>query len=291
MVDLITIRIQVGLDKRIQFSKTVPQDSTVDDIRRIIRLHQEIESSDGVVLISNGQSLQNPDITLADLGICNDSMIICIISKEKGRDIEKLIGGDEKEKYKGDRMDPILECEFGSRPFGFAVWADERGKNSIVIKVAGETALRHGIQIGYCVYKVNGIDVFDRKHKEILHNLKTTACPLRITFLDFGNEYIIRFHEKPLGFTVVHDKEYNNARVSKVSAKSAIQKGLKVGSYIISVNDKYLYGMKHSKIIQNINNAQFPIRLMFRQLPKLMIVTKEKKILSKTKKLFTWAAR
>jgi len=291
MVDLITIRIQVGLDKRIRFSKTVPEDSTVDDIRSIIRLHQKIDSSDGIVLISNGQSLKNPDITLADLGICNDSMIICIISKEKGRDIEKLIGGDEKEKFKRDRMEPILECEFVCRPFGFAVWADENGNNAIVIKVAGETALRHGIQIGYCVYKVNNIVLFDRKHKEVLHSLKTISCPIRITFLDLGNEYTISFNGKPLGFTVVQDKQQNNARVSKVNAKSTIQKGLKVGSYIISVNDKHLYGMKHSKIIQNINNARFPIRLKFRQTPKLMMVTKEKKILSKTKKLFAWAAR
>jgi len=291
MVDLITVRIQVGLDKRVRFSKTVPQDSTVDDMRQIIRLHQKIDSGDGVVLISNGQKLKNPDITLADLGICNDSMIICIISKEKGRDIEKLIGNNEEARYKDDRMEPVLECEFVSRPFGFAVWADEGGDNAIVIKVAGETALRHGIQIGYCVYKVNDNIVFDWKHQDVLHCLKTTTCPLRITFVDMGHEYTISFQGKPLGFTVVQDKESRNARVHKINQKSTAQKGLKVGSYIISVNDKHLYGMKHRHIIENINKARFPIRLKFRQTPKLMIVSREKKILSKTKKLFSWASR
>jgi len=291
MSDLITIRIQMGLDKRIRFSKTVPLDSTVDDLRQIIRLHQKIDSSDGAVLIFNGQSLKNPDLTMADLGICNDSMVICIISKEKGRDIEKLIGDDKKEQYENDRMQPVLECEFISRPFGFAVWADERGDKAIVIKVVGKTALSHGIQIGYCVYKVNNTIVYEWKHKDVLHYLKATKCPVRITFLDLAHEYTISFEGKPLGFTIVHDKEYNNAKVSKINVKSAAKKGLRIGSYVISVNDKYLFGMKHMEIIQSINNARFPIRLKFRLPPKLLMERREKKIVSKTKKLFSWVSR
>jgi len=292
MVDLITIRIQVGLDKRIRFSKTVPQDSTVDDMRQIIRLHQKIDASDGVVLISNGQSLKNPDLTMADLGICNDSMIICIISKEKGRNIEKLLGDDEEEEYK-NKMDPVLECEFASRPFGFAIWANERGFNAIVTKVAGKKALLNGIQIGYCVYKVNNIIVFGWKHKEVLNCLKTTACPLRITFLDMGCEYTITFQGKPLGFTVVPDNELKNARVSKVNLQNTAKKGLKIGSYVTSVNDTNLFGLQHNDIIETINKSRFPIRLKFRLPPKLLIVPKgKKKILSKTKKkLFAWASR
>jgi len=292
MVELITIRIQVGLDKRIRFSKTVPQDSTVDDVRQIIRQHQKIDSSDGVVLISNGQSLKNPDITMAELGICNDSMIISIISKAKGRDIENLIGEDEEAKNEDNRMEPVLESEFASRPFGFAIWGNERGDNAIVTKVAGKKALQYRLQVGYCVYKVNDIVVFGWKHKKILNCLKTTACPLRITFLDLGHEYIISFPGKPLGFTVVPDKESKNARVSKINLQSAARKGLKIGSYITSANDNNLFGMKHADIIEIINKSRFPIRLKFRQLPKLMIVPKrKKKILSKTKKLFSWGSK
>jgi len=290
MADLITVRIQVGLDKSVRFSKTVPQDTTVDDMRHIIRQHQRIAASDGVVLISNGQSLKNPDITLADLGICNDSMIICIISKEKGREIEKIFG-DENGQYESKRLEPVLECEFLSRPFGFAVWANESGDNAIVTKVAGKRALHLGIQIGYCVYKVNDMSVFNWKHKEVLKCLKTTACPIKITFLDLGNEYTVSFERKPLGFTVVQDKESNNAKVSKINLKSASEKGIKIGSYIVAVNDSRVFGMGHKNIIEIINNARFPIRLRFRHPPKLLLVSREKKLLQKTKKMFSWASR
>jgi len=283
----------VGLDKRIRFTKTVPQDSTVDDMRRIIRQGQKIASSDGIVLISNGQSLKNPDITLADLGICNDSMIICIISKEKGRDIEKLIGVDEEEhnRAQANRMEPVLICEFISRPFGFAVWADESGGNAIVTKVAGRRALHLGIQIGYCVYKVNDIVVFNWKHGEVLNCLKTTACPIRLTFVDLGHEYTVSFVGKPMGFTVVQGKDANNAKVSKINLKSAAQKGIKIGSYIVSVNDHHVFGLKHKRIIDTINYAGFPIRLRLRHPPKLLLVSREKKLLNKTKKIFSWTSR
>jgi len=290
MADLITVRVQVGLDKRVRFSKTLPQNITVDDLRDVIRQHQRIAPSDGVVLISNGESLKNPDITLADLGICNDSLIICIISREKGRDIENIIGHEDGQ-YTNQRLEPVLECEFVSRPFGFAVWADESGDNAIVTKVAGRRAIILGIQIGYCVYKVNDVLVFGWKHKDVLKCLKTTKCPIKITFLDLGNEYTVSFERKPLGFTVVQDKDSNNAKVSKINLKSANNKGIKIGSYIVAVDDIRVFGMGHKSIIVNINKARFPIRLRFRQPPKLLLVSREKKLLEKTKKMFSWASR
>jgi len=290
MADLITVRVQVGLDKRVRFSKTLPWNTTVDDMRHIIRQDQKIAHSDGVVLISNGEGLMNPDITLADLGICNDSLIICIISKEKGRDIENIIGDDDGHN-KNKRLEPVLECEFLSRPFGFAVWANQSGDNAIVTKVAGRRALCLGIQIGYCVYKVNDLLVFDWKHKEVLKCLKTTKCPIKITFVDMGNEYTVSFKGKPLGFTVVQDKESQNAKVSKINLNSAAKKGIKIGSYIVEVNDMRVFGLRHKNIIEIINRATFPIRLRFRQPPKLLLVSREKKLLQKTKKMFSWASR
>jgi len=283
----------MGLNKQIRFSKTVPQDSTVDDLRRILRQDQKIPSSDGLVLISNGQSLKNPEITLADLGICNDSMIICIISKEKGRDIEKLIGVEQGEELEAEdkRLEPVLVCDFINRPFGFAVWADESGDNAIVTRVVGERALYFGIQIGYSVYKVNDIDVFNWKHNEVLNCLKTTACPIRLTFVDLGHEYIVSFMSRPMGFTVVRDQDSNNAKISKINLKSAVQKGLKIGSYIVSVNDQQVFGLKHKKILDIINHAGFPIRLRLRQYPKLLMVSREKKLLNKSKTLFSWTWR
>jgi len=244
-----------------------------------------------VVLISNGQSLKNPDITLADLGICNDSMIICIISKEKGRDIEKLISVEKGEGDQlRDKMEPVLECEFISRPFGFAVWANEGGDNAIVTKVSGRRALHLGIKIGYCVYKVNDIEVYNWRHAEVLNSLTSTPCPIHLTFIDLGYEYNVSFQSKPMGFTVVRGKDSKNAKVSKINLNSAAQKGIKIGSYIVTVNDQQVFGLKHRRILNIIDSAGFPIRLGLRHPPKLLIKPRGKKLLNKTKKIFSWTA-
>jgi len=298
MSDLITVRIQMGVDDPTRFRKSVPQDLTVDDLKQIIRVDQEIASSDGVVLISNGQRLKNPDLTLIDLGICNDSMIICIISKEKGRNIEQLVSDEEEQKYREDHVEPVLECLFEKRPFGFAVWANEKAENAIVTKVAGENALTLGIKIGFCVYRVNDQVVFNKTHKDVLECLKTTRCPLRVTFIDLGREYTITFHAKPLGFTVVQDKEENNAKVSKVNFQTAGQEAIRVGSYILAVNNEKVYGLKHRDIIMLINSARFPLSITFRQVPKLLTVFRNKKspkVRKKDeknkKKIFNWLTR
>jgi len=279
MSDLITVRIQIGVDKEKRFAKTVPQESTIDDLRRIIRRIPELDisPSDGVVLISNGQSLKNPNITLADLGICSESLIICIISKETGREIEQLVNDEEDTNYEDAKVMPVLECIFPSRPFGFAVWANERGQNAIVTKVAGRNALQLGVQIGYCVYKVNDMLVFNLSHEKVLGYLKKMKCPLRVTFIDLGREYTIAFQTKPLGFTVVQDKEGNNAKVSKINKKKAVDAGVKIGSYVTAVNNLYVFGYEHRRIISIINKAQFPIILRFRRPPKLLIVSRRSK--------------
>jgi len=279
MTDLITVRIQMGVDKEKRFNKTVPQDSTIDDLRRIIRQNQDLDisSTDGLVLISNGQSLKNPNITLADLGICSDSLIICIISKQTGREIEQLFNEEDDTKYEDGKVIPVLKCVFNGRPFGFAVWANERGQNAIVTKVAGKNALRLGVQIGYCVYKVNDLQVFNKRHEEVLGYLKTWRCPLRITFIDLGREYTIAFQSKPLGFTVIQDREENNAKVSKINKKKAVDAGVKIGSYVTAVNNMQVFGLGHRKIISVINDAEFPIILKFRRPPKLLIVSSRSK--------------
>jgi len=279
MTDLITVRVQIGLNKEKRFDETVLQDSTIDDLRRIIRQNPDLDisSSDGVVLISNGQSLKNPNITLADLGICSESLIICIISKHTGREIEKLFNDEEDANYENGKITPVLECVFHSRPFGFAVWANERGQNAIVTKVAGQNALQSGVKIGYCVYKVNDKLVFNKRHDEVLGYLKDWRCPIRITFIDLGREYTIAFQSKPLGFTVVQDREGNNARVSKINKKKAVDAGVKIGSYVTAVNNVHVFGSEHREIISTINEADFPIILKFRRPPKLLIVSSRKK--------------
>jgi len=274
MPDLIKVRIQIGVENFTRFSKTVLPDTTVDEMKQIIRDHAKIRPSFGVVLISNGKPLRVPEITLSDLGICNDSLIICIISKETGREIEKLIGDDEKEDTKDRATKVALECTLKSRPFGFAVWANEIGVNAIVTKVSGEDAIKMGIKIGYCVYKVNNTLALNMKHDDILDMLKIVECPLHVKFVDFGEEYTITFPVKPLGFTVIQDSDEKNAKVNKINTKEAIDLGVKLASHIVEVNDQYVFGLKHQEVVDIINKDEFPIKLTFRSPPKLLRSTR-----------------
>jgi len=274
----ITISLQVGVGKdAVKDSMTVSVNATVDDLRRLVRKKQNVSDESGVVIIANGSKLQNPDVTLEDLGMTDGSALFCIVSKTKGREIEQILPDDEDAQYQDDKVEPILDCEFKSRPFGFAVWANEKGENAIVTKVAGKNALKLGIQIGYCVYKVNNEVVFNKKHNEVLDCLKNTSCPLRITFLDLGREYTIAFKTKPLGFTVIQDREENNAKVSKINTRAAAMVGVKIGSYVVAVNNQPVFGLKHREIIKIINSAMFPINLRFRRPPKLLMVSRKNK--------------
>jgi len=266
----ITVRIQVGVKDCIRFSKKVLIDTSVEEMRLIIRDQQRIKPGHGVVLISNGKELKNPNITLNDHGICDDSLIICIISAETGRDIELLI---EDEEEKVETLDVVLHCNFFERPFGFTVWANEKGENAIVTKVSGKWAIYLGIKIGYCVYKLNGKLVYNKKHIDVLNDLKNMSCPLQVSFLDQGREYVITFPDKPLGFTVVEDGDCKNAKVSKIDCERAVALGVKIGSQVVAVNDLDVFGMKHQQIINIINRAGFPIKLRFRRLPKLQLVS------------------
>jgi len=271
MSDLITVRIQVGVgaETSVRFQKTVSVSTTVAGIRRTIRQQHNISPADGVVLIYNGQKMTKPETKLKDLGICNDSMIYCIISKERGRDIEKLIGNDYAV-YTNEKIEPVLECEFMSRPFGFSVWANEKGDNAVVTKVCEGNALSFGIQLGYCIYKVNNEHMLNRKHEEILKSLKSLPCPVRITFIDIGDENTVTFKSKPLGFTVIQDNEERNAKVIKINKRMSADAGVRIGSYITAVNNFPVFGLKHPEICSLINRSKFPIKLRFRLPPKLM---------------------
>jgi len=270
-----TVRIQVGVEDCIRFSKKILKDTSVEEMRLIIREHQKIKPEHGLVLISNGKKLKNPDLTLTDHGICNDSLIICVISQEIGRDVE-LLSDDEEKKVEPE--DVVLVCEFKERPFGFAVWANEKGENAIVTKVTGKHAINSGIRTGFCVYKLNDKLVYNKKHNYVLEELATISCPLHVSFLDLGREYVITFPSKPLGFTVVEDGDVKNAKVSKIDCERAANFGVKIGSHIVSVNDLDIFGMEHKQIIEIINKAGFPVKLGFRLLPQLQMVSiREKK--------------
>jgi len=242
-------------------------------MRQIIREHQKIEPSNGVVLIWNGRELKDPNETLSVHGIRNNSQIICIISKKTGRDIEHIADEIKEEVKNEDRvLKPALQCKFHKKPLGFGVWADETGNNAIVIRVSGKHALNSGVKIGYCVYKLNNELMFGRKHEEVLDWLKKVKCPLSVWFLDFGQEYTITFPRKPLGFSVIQDWNKRNAKVSKINTGEGWALGVKIGSYIIGVNNQDVFGMKHRKIIAILQEVGFPITIKFRHTPKLLMV-------------------
>jgi len=271
----------VNIVNPILFDKTVPEDSTVANLKSIIRNHRHLDESDGVVLISNGKRLRNPDITLFDLGLCNESKIFCIVSKETGREIEGLFNHGEEAKYDNPR--PILELEYLERPFGFWVWADENGRNAIVTKVQ-EKGFRMGVKVGYCVYKLDNLMMTNKDHSYILKALITQPCPLRVSFFDVGSDTTVSFTKKPLGFTIRPCKDNRNAKIVIVTDEG-LRKNVKVGSYIAAVNNEKMFGMKYEKIIGLINSSTFPILIKFRSLPQLLEVSKNKRV-GRVKRMF-----
>jgi len=304
MSEFIAVRVQMGVENPAVFLEKIEQQSTVDQLRQIIRQNHSIDRLYGLVLIWNGQSLKNPDSNLSDLGICNDSLIICIVSKETGREIEQLIEDDEDAKYKDNNDNPeIFSCEFVSRPFGFSVWPNEKGENAIVTMVSGASAREKGVKIGYCVYKVNDKIVFNGQHKDILGILRNLNCPIKLTFIDLALQYSILYSAKPLGFTVIQDREGNNARVGKINNLKGGMETPQIGSYVTAVSGKDVFGEPHEDIIERINEAGFPLEVQFRHPPKLLSAKKQKDGMpkkmkdagdlekeTKRKKLFKWFA-
>jgi len=291
MSELITVRVQIGVNEPTRFSKKVPSNFTVDEFRELQREDQHIDARFGIVLIYNGAKLSVPDVTLDELGICNDSLIICIISKNTGREIEALFGDEDN---KDDDLKVVCDLTFYTRPLGFSVWGNEKGEDAIVTKVSRRSTIHRGVKIGYCVYKINDTVVLGKRHKEVLSLLKKTPCPFRVDFIDLGMEETLIFQTKPLGFTVIQDKECTNAKVCKTNEWAA-KKGVKIGSHIVSVNGEQVFGMNHMDICETINNAEFPIKLAFRMPPLLRAMSikdrltgRNKGNLEKTKKKFAW---
>lgn len=283
-LDHITLRIQLDIDgdQGTKFTMTVPKSLHVEELKRVILKQKNLSKNAIVVLSCQEKILKDSTVTLDRLEfVTNNVLISCIVTK---REDEQVKADDEEAQYQDDKIEPVLECEFIKRPLGFAVWANEKGENAIVTKVAGQNALTLGIQIGYCVYKINDQCVLNKKHKEVLFCLKKTICPLRIIFVDLGQEYTIAFKTKPLGFTVVQDKEDNNAKVSQINMRAAALGGVRIGSYVTAVNNKLVFGMKHREILSIINNALFPINLRFRRPPKLSPMPSGKKDRTNRKK-------
>lgn len=267
----ITLNVQVGVGTdNEKFSVNLDSHATIGYLRSEIAERNQV-TSEGVHIIWNGAKLltEFDNQSVETVGIANGSQVIVIVSKTGKKDLPPSLR-DKPEENKEYKI--VLTCTFDSRPFGFAVWANAQGKNAIVTKVAGANALALGIQIGYVVYNCNGVKVFGRPHDEVLELLKTTKCPLHLEFADLGKEYMCSFTAKPLGFTVIQDREENNAKVSKINTRAAQNLGVLIGSYVVGVNTVNVFGKKHKQIIAEINRASFPINIKFRHPPPLLML-------------------
>jgi len=285
MQSTIAIGVQIGIGASAQ-NLTLNLNATdkISHLRFVIAQNRNTDPA-LVNLIWNSSKIQpdDNDLSIGDIGMTDGSNIICILSSgrkyadqsKQEKDEAKL--GTEKQEDADAEHEIVLSCEFDRRPFGFAVWANAQGKNAIVTKVAGKNALTLDIKIGYVVYRCNGKKVYGRPHDEVLQELKTTKCPLTLEFADLGEEYECDFKEKPLGFTVIQDREENNAKVSKINTRGAQDKGIKIGSYIVKVNDEDCFGSKHKEIINTINRSQFPMSLVLRHPPSLLMLAPRRK--------------
>jgi len=246
------------------FSKTVSLNLSVREFEQQIREEWNIPKDLEIILLCQGERLNELGTIYDQREVLIDNALICCIFHGGNCD-----NWEEEEEYQDDKAEPVLECLFESRPFGFALWANAKGENGIVTKVYGSEALDLGIQIGYCVYKVNDKCLFNKPHQQVMSYLQKSSCPLRITFLDLGQEYTIAFKTKPLGFTVIQDKDDNNAKVCKINMRATALGGVKIGSYITAVNNQLVFGMKHRDILNIISKSLFPINIRFRRPPKL----------------------
>lgn len=273
----LSIRVGISADSP-KFDLVMQKTDTVKKLRDEIATSPTVQClPEQVIMVFNGSRLNIDsmgDFKLANLGFTDDSMVIVIISKSGGKVAKEQenIGLTKDQQKKDADLTEALTATFDSRPFGFAVWANASGRNAIVTKVAKENALKLGIKIGYVVWKCNGESLFGRPHDEALGKLKNTPCPLDLTFADLGTEYQPVFKQKPLGFTVIQDREEKNAKVSKINTSKAQQMGIMIGSYIVKINDTECFGWKHKEIIKTINKAKFPLKLTLRHPPPLLMV-------------------
>jgi len=283
--DRITFTVRVGISSKSEsYPMTMDVEKTSNDLINFIGKSRNVAVK-RLTVVFNGKAICRygvippvlQGVNLGDLSIADGSELICIVSGEaapSGQQTmeQKAVDKVSQEPEQATTLDVVMTCVFEKRPFGFAVWANAQGKNAIVTKVAGANALKLGIQIGYVVYVCNGELVYGKPHDEVLELLKTTPCPLKLRFADLGEEYTCAFTSKPLGFTVIQDREENNAKVSKINTRAAQNLGVLIGSYVVGVNSEKVFGTKHKAIINYINGAQFPINIIFRHPPPLLML-------------------
>ena len=78
-----------------------------------------------------------------------------------------------------------------------------------------------------------------------------------------------------MGFTVCRDSEYNNAIVSSILNPDNQILGMTIGSKIIQVHGDNVVGLKHTEILQKIQNYPFrPFFMVFEHVNYLYTYTR-----------------
>lgn len=87
--------------------------------------------------------------------------------------------------------------------------------------------------------------------------------PINITKVE-GEEYDVVFFNRPLGLTVWHDQQGNNAIVLRINSREAIENGVIIGSKIVAVNNLRCENLPHQQILDIIKAQSMPIHIRFR---------------------------
>ena len=77
--------------------------------------------------------------------------------------------------------------------------------------------------------------------------------------------YELQFDTKPYGFRIVGDDKNKNSIVKAILNPILNSKGLRVGSWIVQINDVWTENMEFSKIISVLRDAALPVTIKFKQ--------------------------
>jgi len=214
------------------------------------RLEGEVKKKNGVVETKEKKSNE----VIRTNGEFDGETIVLNLSTDKL--------SDEARQGKSFIPEEVLWCTFVSRPFGFRVASEQNNMNTVVKHIGNKNLLTAGLRPGYCVYKVNKTGVLREPYKKVIRRIKGTPCPLQLGFVKLLWDQSIVFQTKPLGFSVFASGN-NNVEVGRLNTRSAMKKGVKVGSQIVGVNNNLVRGWKYYDIVKTIKEATFPLVLRF----------------------------
>jgi len=82
------------------------------------------------------------------------------------------------------------EITWSAKPLGFSIVMDTTGRNAYVSSIQKQENLQKGLKLAAQIIKINGDDVKQAKHGEILQKIREATLPMTLTFQprSFANE-------------------------------------------------------------------------------------------------------